>query len=380
MRAAADGSSPETADVIIIGAGIAGASVAWHLRGKVRVILLERETHAGYHTTGRSAAFYVQTYGGPDVQPLSAASKSFFFTPPAGFSDIPLVKPRGALFVATADQVPVLEAMYAQFKDMAPSLRFLSQPELMKLAPMMRTAWQAAALYDPDCKDIDVAAIHAGFLRGQDVRTSVQIERIEKMPTGWRLATNAGAFVASIIVNASGAWGDEVATLAGVAPLGLEPRRRTILAFTPEATKVDPAAPLVLDAEEKFYFKPDGQDIWASPADETLSPPCDSQPDEIDIAITIDRIERATTYKVKSVKRKWSGLRTFTPDRLPVFGFDPLVAGFFWCVGQGGWGIQTAPAAGKLCAALILNESLPVELTDVGITPSRYAPRCAEQG
>jgi D-arginine dehydrogenase len=380
MHAAENAASRENADVIIIGAGIAGASVAWHLRDKARVMLLERESYAGYHTTGRSAAFYAQTYGGPDVQPLSFASKSFLFAPPPGFCDGPLVSPRGALFTATPDQLSVLDMMYAEFKELAPSLRFLSQPERMSLAPMMRAPWNVAALYDPDCKDMDVAAIHAGFLRGQDMRTSVQIHRIEKTSAGWQLTTNTGVFVANIIVNAAGAWGDEVAALAGVTSLRLEPRRRTILAFTPEATRVDPAAPLVLDAEESFYFKPDGTDIWASPADETLSPACDSQPDEMDIAITIDRIERATTYKVKSVKRKWSGLRTFAPDRLPVLGFDPVAAGFFWCVGQGGWGIQTAPAAGQLCAALILNQPLPAELTDVGITAQRYAPRFAAQG
>jgi D-arginine dehydrogenase len=379
MFVAANTPSPVTADVIVIGAGIAGASVAWHLRGKARVILLEREAHPGYHTTGRSAAFYAQTYGGADVQPLSFASKSFLFAPPAGFSAVPLVSPRGALYTAVPDQVQLLDRMYAQHRTLAPSLRFLSVSERMALAPMIRAPWHAAALYDPECQDMDVAAIHAGFLRGQDVRTSAQIERIEKTTAGWQLTTTAGIFAADILVNAAGAWGDEVAILAGVAPLGLEPRRRTILAFTPETSKADPAAPLVLDAAETFYFKPDGQDIWASPADETLSPPCDSQPDEMDIAITIDRIERATSYKVKSIKRKWSGLRTFTPDRLPAFGYDPVAPNFFWCVGQGGWGIQTAPAAGQLCAALILNDALPANITDVGITAKRYAPRSAGQ-
>ncbi len=365
-----------TADIIIVGAGIAGASVAWHLNNRARVILLEQESSPGYHTTGRSAAFYAETYGGPGVQPLSSASKAFLFNPPADFSEAALVKPRGALYMARQDQVPLLENQYQRFKAATPALRFLSSSEIQNLAPMMHRDWCEAALYDPDCKDMDVAAIHAGYLRKMDVRTGARVQHIEKTASGWKLLTAAGTYFAKTLVNAAGAWGDDIARLAGAQSIGLEPRRRTIITFQPDI-QVNPAAPLILDAAEDFYFKPDGSDIWASPGDETLDLPGDVQPDELDVAITIDRIERATRYKIKTIKRKWAGLRTFAPDRLPVYGFDPAAPDFFWCAGQGGWGIQTAPAAGGLCAALLLGDPLPHELQKWGITSQRYARRCA---
>jgi D-arginine dehydrogenase len=365
-------------DVLIIGAGIAGASIAWHLLGRTNVILLDQEAHAGYHTTGRSAAFYAELYGGPDIQPLTTASKEFLFHPPAGFSDAPLVSPRGAIYAAREKQLPVLDQMHDDFRQITPELRFLVQAERDGLLPMMKPLWKAAALYDPVCRDLNVAAIHAGFLRGQTLHLNARVLKIERQAGMWHVECTMGSYQAKTLVNAAGAWGDEIAARAGVAPIGLQPRRRTIIAFTPVGEKVDPHAPLVLDADEEFYFKPEGVDIWASPADETLMPACDVQPDEIDIAITVDRIERATNYKIETIKRKWAGLRTFAPDRLPVYGFDPHVPGFFWCVGQGGWGIQTAPAAGQLCAALILNEDIPGHLARHGITADRYARRSAE--
>ncbi len=364
------------ADIIVIGAGIAGASVAWHVKNRARVILLEQESTPGYHTTGRSAAFYSETYGGPEIQPLSSASKHFLFNPPADFFEGALVKPRGALYMARQDQVPLLQAQYQRFKMATPALRFLSSPEMQQFAPMMHPDWCAAALYDPDCKDMDVAALHAGYLRKADVRTGAMVQHIESTASGWKLITVAGTFFAKTLVNAAGAWGDDIARLAGVAALGLEPRRRTIITFQSEMP-VNSAAPLILDAAEEFYFKPDGTDIWASPGDETLDLPGDVQPGELDVAITIDRIERATRYKIKTIKRKWAGLRTFAPDRLPVYGFDPATPDFFWCTGQGGWGIQTAPAAGALCAALLLGDRLPQKLQNWGITPQRYARRPA---
>jgi D-arginine dehydrogenase len=363
-----------TADILIIGAGMAGASVAWHLRGRARVLLIEQEAFAGYHATGRSAAFYVETYGGPGVQPLSTASKSFLFGPPDNFSDASIVEPRGALHIARDDHQTALSAMYDTFKTSIPALARFSRSETVAIAPMLKPAWAASALYDPDCMDMNVAALHAGYVRGAEVHANEKAISITRQSDIWHVETGASEIEAPVIVNASGAWGDDIAALAGVMPLGLTPCRRTIVAFKPDNMAVNPHAPLVLDRDDTFYFKPDGEDIWASPADETPYPACDVQADELDVALALDRVESATTYQIRTVKRKWAGLRTFAPDRLPVYGFDSQAPGFFWCVGQGGWGIQTAPAAGQLCAALLLEQPLPDVLLASGVTASRYAP------
>jgi D-arginine dehydrogenase len=361
-------------DVLIIGAGMAGASVAWHLHGRARVIIIDQEAYAGYHTTGRSAAFYSEIYGGPDVLPLNASSKSFLFSPPSDFSSVPLTAHRGALYAAREDQRPLLDEMYRGFNQAVPSLRFLSTLESCRMAPMLQSEWLASALYDPECKDLNVAALHAGYLRGAELYANEKVMNISRSAARWKVETSTLEIDAAIIVNSAGAWGDDVARLAGVKPVGLIPCRRTIITFRPEVAAVDPNGPLVLDAGEQFYFKPDGADIWASPADETPSLASDVQAEELDVAITIDRIQTATHYVVKTIKRKWAGLRTFAPDRLPVYGYDSSAPDFFWCVGQGGWGIQTAPAAGALCAALLLGQALPEELLKFGITASRYAP------
>lgn len=365
--------------VAIIGGGIGGASLAWHLSPHADVTLIEAETTPGYHTTGRSAAFFAQTYGGPDVQPLTTGSRDFLFAPPLEFCTVPLVLPRGALHVARAEELERVDVMAATFQPLTPSVTVVGPERIAALAPRLRPEYRAGAVHDPECRDIDVAALHTGFLAGARARgarlvTGARIDRLERIAGRWQLGWSAGRLEADIIVNAAGAWADEIALLAGAAPLGLSPRRRTIITFDPAPVPADPAAPLVLGIAGDFYFKPQGQRIWASPADETPSPPCDSQPEEIDKAITVQRIEAATDYRVRRIEHAWSGLRTFAPDRAPVYGFDAHLPGFFWCAGQGGFGIQTAPAAAELAAALLLGRAVPARLAALGIDADRYGP------
>jgi D-arginine dehydrogenase len=367
-------------DVIIIGGGIAGASTACFLSPHSRVLVLEAESHVGYHTTGRSAAFFSESYGGAAVQPLSIASKAFLFTPPEDFADVSLVRPRGALHVVQQNQQDAAKAMLRDYGSLAPNLHMVGKAEVDRLAPMLKPDWAVLGVYDPECQDIDVDALHQGYLRqarkhGAQLITSAPVTRLMRDNGNWRVTTGAGSFTAPVIVNAAGAWGDTIAALAGLPPIGLQPLLRTIIAFAPSGFVVQPNSPLVLDVEEKFYFKPDGTNIWASPADETPAVAGDVQPDELTVAITVDRLEKATRYHIPAIARRWAGLRTFAPDRAPVFGFDPRAQGFFWCVGQGGFGIQTSAASGMLCASQIAGSPLPDCLRAASLTAERYGIR-----
>jgi D-arginine dehydrogenase len=360
-------------DVAIIGAGIAGASIGYALRHHCSTILIEQEPLPGFHTTGRSAAFFAEAYGGVNIQPLSKASKSFLMTPPADFTQSTLLKQRGVLYISTQQKQASIDAMWRDFLPLLP-LRKVYGAEIAELAPMVAAPWQSTGIYDESCKDIDVAALHAGYLRGQDVLVDAQVLALERKGNCWQLKTRDSEIRAGIVVNAAGAWGDNIAILAGADPVGLRPCKRTIVTFAPLNFTVDSAWPLVMDIDEGFYFKPEGGLIWASPADETPELPGDVQPDELDIALTMERITGATLFEVASLKRSWAGLRTFAPDRLPVYGFDDRVPNFYWCVGQGGWGIQTSPAASRLCAAQILGTALPHALAEAGVMPELYAP------
>jgi D-arginine dehydrogenase len=351
-------------DVAIIGAGIAGASLAWSLAQRaagLQVVLIEMEAQPGYHTTGRSAAFWVESYGGPGIVPLSKASRGFFDAPPPEFCDRPLLSPRAAMFVAPPDEAAALPAMAAELDAGGVAYQRLDAAALTASAagPMLRPEWSTAAIVQPDCFDIDVAALHQAYLRGQTLITDAEVTGLTRDGGGWTIATHAGVVSATTIVNAAGAWADGVAAMAGARPRGLQPLRRTMAVL-----EIDPPPPadlpIVLDAAGRFYFKPDGTRLWLSPHDETPDVAHDVRPDEMDLAVVIDRFERASTVRVKRLDSSWAGLRTFAPDRLPVFGWDGAVEGFFWCAGQGGFGIQTAPAAGDLCAALLLGEASAV--------------------
>jgi len=341
-------------DIVIVGAGIAGASLAAALAGRAAVTILEAETMPGYHATGRSAAFWSESYGGPLIRPLTIASRAAL---------APFLTPRGAIHLADANGRSRLAALAASFPDIG--LQPLDRAALEAAIPGLRPGWDRG-LAEPSCADIDVAALHAACLRGATVVTDARLVRAERADR-WRIETTAGAFAADILVNAAGAWADEVARTAGESPLGIQPYRRTIaqLRVAPPA----PAAlPLVIDAAGRFYFKPEaGGRLWLSPHDESACDPCDCAPEEIDVALAIDRLERAVDWRVAAVERKWAGLRSFAPDRLPVYGFGPRGNGFFWCAGQGGFGIQTAPAAAALAAALILG-------TVPAVDPAPYAP------
>ena len=357
-------------DIAIIGAGMAGASLAYFAARQARVLLLEAEAAPGYHTTGRSAAFWVASYGGPGVLPLTAASRPFFDAPPPGFTDVPLLAPRGALHLAPPGDAAALDRLAAAFAATAIRFERLDAAALAARFPILQPVWRQAALYEPDCHDIDVGALHAGFLHGARragaaVVCGAPVGALTREPDGWRIGTSAGEFGATTIVSAAGAWADSVAMLAGARPLGLRPLRRTMAALV-TMPPADPALPLILDAAGSFYFKPDAGHYWATPHDEITDTARDVAPEEIDIALTVARFEAAATPQVVRVERSWAGLRTFAPDRLPVYGFDPHVPGLFWCAGQGGFGIQTAPAAGALAAALLSGERPEVDA-------SRYA-------
>lgn len=371
----------EDADVLIIGAGIAGASAAYGLAAPGRrVIVLEQEEIAGYHTTGRSAAFFAETYGNEAVRRLTTASKDFFLTPPAGFSEVPLVRERGALFIARADQRASLAALYAEKHAVLPSVTEVDAGFIRDHVPLIRRDYAVAGVWDPECRDIDVHALHQGFLRhlrrmGGRVVTDARVVALDHANDQWRAETAAGGiYHAPIVINAAGAWGDRVAALAGAAPVGLIPKRRTVAILPAPAGLAHDGWPLVLDADDQFYFKPESGRILTSPGDATPMPPQDVQPDLEDVATAVARVEAVIDARFQRVESKWAGLRTFAPDETPVVGRDPLLPGFFWFVGQGGYGMQTAPAMSALIAGLVTAGAVPEALAAHGVTAALYDP------
>lgn len=353
-------------DVAIVGAGMAGASLAAAVAPHASVLLIEAEDAPGYHATGRSAAFWSETYGGPGVQPLTTASGPALHA--GGFLD-----PLGSLHIGRATDAAAIDAFLAEFDDTGIALERVDPAALV---PGLRDSWTLGVM-EASSTYIDVAALHANYLAqarrsGTDLIVNAPLQTASRAPGGWHLETGAGAFSASILVNAAGAWADAIALKAGVAPLGIQPYRRTMVQL-----RTDPAAattlPHVSDIAGTFYFKPEaGGRLWLSPHDETPVDAYDAQPEELDVAIAVDRFEQVVDWKVAAVERRWAGLRSFASDRLPVYGFDPTAAGFFWCAGQGGFGIQTAPAGAALAAALLLGRSPePIVAT---IDPTPYAP------
>ena len=364
------------ADICIVGAGMAGASLAARLAPHARLVLIEAEAQPAYHATGRSAAFFAETYGGSFVQPLTTASKAFFKQPPPGFAQAPLFGPLGCLHIAQAEDVPLLDEMDRVFTGLGVTLSSVGQAALRERVPQLAPAW-VAARDEPGCRDIDVAALHAGFLRqARQEGALVQLDSrlLEAARTGgrWRIETTRGAIDAALVVNAAGAWADVVAQSCGARPLGLQPLRRTMVQVSVDAP-VPSGLPLVMDVGGRFYFKPEaGGRLWLTPHDEIPQPPGDAAAHELEVALAIERFTAATCWRISRVDRRWAGLRTFASDRVPVYGFDPRQPGFFWCAGQGGFGIQTAPAAGMLAASLVLGLS-PSEAV-AGIDAERYAP------
>jgi len=366
-------------DFIVIGAGIAGASAGFELSAVGRVALLEREDQPGYHTTGRSAALYIQSYGNQTVRALTVGSWEFYTDPPAGFAEQPLLNDRGVLFVGRPDQIAELDRLAAETRPLAPHIQRLDASAARSLVPVLRADALGGAVLDSQAMEIDVNALHQGYLRGLKARGGAVVTRAEvrglQPGTGrWQVETKAGTFTAPVVVNAAGAWCDEIAELAGATPVGLVPKRRTAITFDPPPGLDTRNWPLTVSVAEDFYFKPDSGRLMGSPAEETPMPPCDVQPDEIDIAIAVDRIQSATTLEIRRIHNSWAGLRTFDPDKTHVAGFDPQCEGFFWLAGQGGFGIQTAPAMGRLTAALATGGPLPEDLAALGVTAEALSP------
>jgi D-arginine dehydrogenase len=363
-------------DFLIIGGGIAGAGIGYHLAQGARVAILERESFPGYHTTGRSAALFAESYGNATIRALTRASRPFFEQPPETFAEHRLLTPRGALFIARADQLAALEA-HRQITRGAPPT--LDSGEARRYVPVLRAEYVAAALFDGDLMDIDVAALHHGFLRGAKacgaaLVTDAELRSLTRGAATWRAETSAGSFEAAVVIDAAGAWADIVGAMAGARRIGLAPLRRTALVVDPPAGITVDRWPFVIDVDETFYFKPEAGKLLVSPADETPSPPCDAQPEELDLALAIDRVQAAADLPVRRILRSWAGLRSFVADRSPVVGFDAAAPGFFWLAAQGGYGIQTAPALSLLAAALARGEGVPPELRDGGISAAAVAP------
>jgi D-arginine dehydrogenase len=363
----------ESVDVLIVGGGIAGASLGARLVGAMRVMIIEAEDLCGRHATGRSAAFWQASLGGDSPERrLSLASKPMFDVNWPG-SAATLLRPRGAVHLTGPCGESFEES--ADLGEYAPV--HLGRAELDRMIPGLREQW-TGAWYEPSCADIEVAAFHNACLaavrrQGGVVRTGAALISASRSGNAWKVETSAGQVDAGILVNAAGAWGDKVAERSGVATLRLEPKRRTVVQLRVGRTGLRDL-PFVTDSHESFYFKGEGDNsVWVCPLDETMVDPCDAAPEEIDVATAIDRFEKAVDWPVEAVERKWAGLRTFAPDRAMKFGFDPMVDGFFWCVGQGGMGIQTAPAASLLCASLIEGKPSPPELAR--IDPADFAPR-----
>jgi D-arginine dehydrogenase len=355
-------------DVLIVGGGIAGASLGAEVAANGSTCLIEAESHCGFQSTGRSAAFWLESYGGAVVAQLSTASRAFLASPPADFVDHGLLRTRGDLHI-TRGELPELPAGI--------EARVIERAELERLVPGIRPEW-SRGLLEPSCADIDVAALHSAYLRqfrigGGEIRTDSRLASAERRGGDWVVGLDDGSeLTASILVDAAGAWADSVAEAAGVQPLGIEPKRRTMVQLRVGQSGLRDL-PLVDDSEGTFYFKGEGErTIWLSPHDEIETGPCDAAPEEIDVAIAIDRFEKVVDWPIEAVERKWAGLRSFAPDRVPVYGFDPSAPGFFWCAGQGGFGIQTAPAAAKMAASLLL-QSEP-DSTVAHIDPAPFSP------
>jgi D-arginine dehydrogenase len=356
-------------ELLIVGGGIAGASLAAAVAGRRRTLLLESEPQAGYHSTGRSAAFWHEGYGGPLVAPLTRASRHVLDE--GGY-----LSPRGAIHLARdGEEIDLVDGV---------STRPLGRPELDRLLPGLAAQWTHGA-EEPSLADIDVARLHGDFLAGVrkaggKVLTGTHFDHAERLADGgWAVRLKDGSsFSADRIANAAGAWGDAVAAACGVAPLGLEPKRRTMVQVRVGRSGLR-RLPLVIGADGSFYFKGEGdRSLWLSPHDEIDTTPCDAVPEEIDVAVAIDRFQQVVGWPVETVERRWAGLRTFTPDRVPAIGFAADCADFFWCVGQGGFGIQTAPAAAQLGAALLLGEGdAPTGVEARVYNPARFSPSTA---
>ncbi len=356
-------------DFAVVGAGIAGASLAAELAAHARVLLLEAEDRPGYHATGRSAAFWEECYGGPEIVPLTLASGPYL-------REHEFLSGRGALYIGRESERAQLDGFITRFGPTGATIERLERDGLAAIIPGLRPEW-TGAVWEPACADIDVAGLHQHYLalgrqRGVAQAVRARVTGLAREGGAWAISCEGGqAFAAATLVNAAGAWADSIAALAGAAPLGIQPLRRTVAQLRTDPAP-PPDLPLVLDIAGQFYFKPEAGRLWLSPHDETPSDPCDAAPEELAVAEAIDRFQAVTDWRIAAVERRWAGLRSFAPDRLPVYGPDPRVEGFAWFAGQGGYGIQTAPAAARLTAQLLLG--LERDEMTRPLDASRYSP------
>jgi D-arginine dehydrogenase len=368
------------ADYLIIGGGIAGASAGYWLSHHARVIVLERESMPGYHSTGRSAALYIAAYGTPQVRALTLGSRAFFDQPPAGFAEHPLLTPRGELLVDLIGDPGELQRQYLSAKALVPETRLLDVEESMAMMPILRREKVHGGIYDPTVCDIDTDALYQGYLRGirrngGEIHTDSEVQKLTRDGQGlWQLRTAQQHFSAPVIINAAGAWADHIGELAGAQKIGLQPKRRSAFVFSPPAELNIHAWPELAALDGSFYMKPDAGMFLGSPANADPVEPHDVQPEELDIATGIYHIEEATTLSIRRPARTWAGLRSFVSDGDLVCGFDPQVEGLFWIAAQGGYGIQTSPAMGQASAALVRGKPLPDALAAFGLTEAMLSP------
>lgn len=363
-------------DVAIIGGGIAGAGAGALLAGSQRCLLLEAEDQPGHHSTGRSAAVFILNYGNAPIRALTRASESYLVTPPEEIAEHTLLSPRGHLALSGETGRAKFDALLAESQ----GLEAITPEAAASKVPVLKPEAIAAAAYEADARDIDVSALHQGWLRkfkraGGEVRTRARVTGLTRKDGFWEIETKDGRFLAKNLINAAGAWADEIATLAGLAPVGLTPMRRSIAVIPAPQDQDVMTWPLVSDVEEHWYMKPDAGHLFVSPADEIPVDPHDAYPDDMILAEGLDRFETATSIEVTRVLRSWAGLRTFASDRTPVVGFDPSAEGFFWLAGQGGYGIQTAPAMAQVAAALVLKQPTSEIVSDEiisALSPARF--------
>ncbi|NMX91726.1 MULTISPECIES: FAD-binding oxidoreductase [unclassified Pseudomonas] len=368
------------ADYLIIGGGIAGASAGYWLSRHARVIVLERESMPGYHSTGRSAALYIAAYGTPQVRALTLGSRDFFDHPPEGFTEHPLLTPRGEVLVDLLGDPEELQRQYLSAKALVPETRLLDTEEALQMLPILRREKVHGAIYDPTVCDIDTDALYQGYLRGirrngGQIHTDNEVHKLARDDQGqWQVRTSQQRFSAPVIINAAGAWADTIGELAGAQKIGLQPKRRSAFVFAPPAEMNIHGWPELAALDGSFYMKPDAGMFLGSPANADPVEPHDVQPEELDIATGIYHIEEATTLSIRRPTRTWAGLRSFVSDGDLVCGFDPQVEGFFWIAAQGGYGIQTSPAMGQASAALVRGLGLPEPLQRAGLTEAMLSP------
>jgi len=371
-----------TSDILIIGGGIAGLSAAAELSKSARVTVLEAEEQIGFHSSGRSATMVHYALGDRLVRALTLASRPFFDSPPGGFTDVPLGHRMSVLIHGRDDELEQLDALYADISIFA-ELERLDQRGVHQLCPLLREDAHHG-IADRNGTRLDPHALLQGNLRmlrsnGGELETASRVSSIDRRGRDWQVTTERGdAYSAAVLINAAGSWADQVARLAGVEPLALQPLRRTIITFdAPHGTDLD-KLPFAKTVGDELYFAPESGRLFASPMDEVPSEPCDAQPDEYEVALAAHRMEERTIVKVDRIHSRWAGLRTFTPDRHPAVGFAAEDEDFFWLAGQGGFGLQTSPAMAQMAASVILGTGSPVsDVTAEALSPGRFLRQAA---